>query len=60
MSELEPHEPPEVIAWPAGKQLCDRCRMHYPPDDMELVEIEVEEPELWCIHCRQEPSGWAR
>lgn len=39
-------------------QLCDRCRMHYDQDELELVELE--EPELWCSECRREPSGYAR
>jgi len=38
-------------------ELCERCRMHYHPDELELVELT--EPELWCSWCRFEPSGWA-
>ena len=41
--------------------MCDRCRLHYDPDELELMDlIEVDEPELWCSQCRFHPSGYAR
>ena len=54
-------EPIEGHPWPLpGMQLCERCRLHYHPDEMEPVELDdPDQPELWCSWCRQEPSGWA-
>ena len=55
------NEPAKGTPWRlSGMALCERCRLHFDPDELELMDvIEVDEPELWCSQCRFRPSGWA-